>query len=143
MIVCPKCHKDLPDDSEFCIYCGRNLKHPELQEGGNPVGTGLKPNPRKNHLGRYSILLLILVVVIFDFILGTVFNTFGWNVKIVYWISFVLYLLCAGMAVFSMYVDAVDKKNGFEPTNETGLAIAAIVFAFVIILMNLQSVLLG
>ena len=142
MIECPKCHKDLPDDSEFCIYCGRNLKHPELSEGKEAVGLGLKENPRKNNLGRFSILLLILVVVVFDFALGTLFNSLGWNIKIIFWISFVLYLLCIAMAVFSMYVDSQDKKNGYEPTNETGLAIAAIVFAIVIILMNLQGVLL-
>ena len=32
MKVCPHCHKDLPDDSTFCIYCGKPLKKVSMKD---------------------------------------------------------------------------------------------------------------
>ena len=32
MKECPHCHKDLPDDSTFCIYCGRPIEKVKMKD---------------------------------------------------------------------------------------------------------------
>ena len=139
MKECPRCHKNLPDDSEFCQYCGYSLTG--KQKAGEEPAVVLKENPRKNEVGRYAVLLMIFTILVFDFILGTVFNAIGWNIKIVYYISFVLYIFSILLALFSLYVDHVDKKNGYLPSKHQNLALTAIVFSLLIMLLNYQQIL--
>lgn len=142
MINCPRCGKLLPDDSDFCQYCGKSITDPSIEESEDAAALRLKENPRKNNLGRYGILLMILTIIVFDFILGTVFNAFGWNIKIVYIISMIIYILCILLAVFSLYVDHTDRKNGYEPSANGAYAIATITVCIVVILLNLQQIIL-
>ncbi|MBQ3459767.1 MAG: zinc-ribbon domain-containing protein [Solobacterium sp.] len=142
MIVCPRCKKALPDDSDFCQYCGKSITDPNIEESPDAVGLSLKENPRPNHLGKYAILLMILTIIVFDFVLGTAFNAFGWNIKIVYIISMILYILSILLAALSLYVDYSDKKKGYEPSQNTLYAIAAITVSIVVILLNLQQIIL-
>ena len=139
MKECPRCHKNLPDDSEFCQYCGYSLTGKKSAEE-TPVSV-LKENPRKNEIGRYAVLLMILTVVVFDFVLGTLFSALQWNIKIVYYISSGLYVICILLALFSLYVDHVDKKNGYMPSKHQNLALTAIVFSLFIMLLNYQFIL--
>ena len=138
MKECPRCHKNLPDDSEFCQYCGYSLTGKQKEEEAVNV---LKENPRKNEVGRYAVLLMILTVVVFDFVLVTLFIALQWNIKIVYYISSGLYVLCILLALFSLYVDHVDKKNGYLPSQHQNLALTAIVFSLFIMLLNYQFIL--
>jgi hypothetical protein len=142
MKECPNCHKDLPEDSIFCQYCGISLTGQKRKDSKDGSNIKLKPNPRKNELGKYAIYLMILTVIVFDVALGAVFNAFGWNVKIVYILSSILYFLSIGLGLFSFYVDHVDQKNGYETSHNGGYALAAISISFVIFLVNLQGVLL-
>ena len=139
MKECPRCHKNLPDDSEFCQYCGYSLSGRKSAEE-TPVNV-LKENPRKNEVGRYAVLLMILTIVVFDFVLGTLFSALQWNIKIIYYISSGLYVICILLALFSLYVDHVDKKNGYMPSKHQNLALTAIVFSLFIMLLNYSHIL--
>ena len=44
MKVCPHCHKELPEDSEFCIYCGKSLLDNHKDENEK---SELHKNPRQ------------------------------------------------------------------------------------------------
>ena len=142
MLNCPRCGKLIPDDSDFCQYCGKSITDLSIEESQDAATQHLKENPRKNDLGKYAILLMVLTVIVFDFVLGTVFNALGWNVKIVYIISMIIYILCIVLAVMSLLVDRSDKKKGYEPSNNFAYAIAAVTLSIVIILLNLQGVIL-
>lgn len=142
MITCPRCSKNLPDDSDFCQYCGKSITNPDIEECEDAASVRLKDNPRPNNLGRYAILLMVLTLIVFDFVLGTVFNALGWNIKGIYIISLILYAVCIALALFSLYVDHTDKKKGYEPSRNGALAIAAITVSIVIILLNLQQIIL-
>ena len=139
MKECPRCHKYLPDDSEFCQYCGYSLNGKQTAEE-TPANV-LKENPRKNEIGRYAVLLMIFTVLAFDFVLGTLFNGLQWNVKIVYYISTALYVVSILLALFSLYIDHVDRKNGYLPSKHQNLAMTAIVFSLLIMLLNYRYVL--
>ena len=139
MKECPRCHKNLPDDSEFCQYCGYSLTGKKSTEE-TPVNV-LKENPRKNEVGRYAVLLMILTIVVFDFVLGTLFSALQWNIKIIYYLSSGLYVICILLALFSLYVDHVDKKNGYMPSKHQNLALTAIVFSLFIMLLNYSHIL--
>ena len=39
-LTCPKCKKDLPPESAFCMHCGRNLTTPVRKPRTRPNGTG-------------------------------------------------------------------------------------------------------
>lgn len=143
MLTCPRCHKNIPDDSVYCQYCGKSILDSFVEEAEDAATIHLKENPRPNQLGRYAILLMILTIVVFDFVLGGVFQSLHWNYRIVYIISMIIYIVVILLAVFSIYVDHVDKKNGYEPSSNTALAVAAITISIVVILLNLQNIILA
>ena len=139
MKECPRCHKNLPDDSEFCQYCGYSLTGKKKPEEEPAIV--LKENPRKNEIGRYAVLLMIFTVLAFDLALATLFSILNWNIKIVYYVSFVLYIFSILLALFSLYVDHVDRKNGYMPSKHQNLALTAIVFSLLIMMLNYTNIL--
>ena len=45
-IICPKCKQDLPEDSQFCHFCGANIEAPViLPEENKPQETIIEPSP--------------------------------------------------------------------------------------------------
>ena len=48
MKVCPHCHKDLPDDSTFCIYCGKPLKKVSMKERSGFKARGFRKSKRED-----------------------------------------------------------------------------------------------
>lgn len=53
-MICPKCGKELPEGTKFCIYCGIKLELPTAPVKEEPVETGPKPDQQvasqQNHV---------------------------------------------------------------------------------------------
>lgn len=148
MKQCPYCHKDLPDDSTFCVYCGKPLKkidNKELKKSGSKkesYTSGLKHNPRENSWGKLGLMLFLIALIGLDFIVATVINAFGVDSKFVFYISLVLYIGAMICGALSFLVDHKDKKRGYEPNGSTGMAMISIFLSFYIILVNVSNVIL-
>lgn len=59
MANCIRCHRDIPDDSRFCLYCGRRQgTAPQRKKARRPRGTGsitkTTGHPSKPYLARLS-----------------------------------------------------------------------------------------
>ncbi|MEG0275712.1 MAG: zinc ribbon domain-containing protein [Coprobacillus sp.] len=153
MKQCPHCHKDLPDDSTFCIYCGKpiekinkdfieNEEVLDSKQKNQGVQTTLKVNPHNNHWGKIGVLLFLIALIGFDFVLATVLNAFNINYYFVFIISFILYILSIACGIFSLVIDYLDKKKGYEPNGSFGFSMVAIGLSFYIALINLTSVIM-
>lgn len=86
-MVCPYCHKEIPEDSIYCYHCGKELSNKQKHSS-----IKLKKNPHENSFAKLGLLLFFIALFGFDFILGTIFKTVGINIKIPYMISTVLYV---------------------------------------------------
>ena len=68
-MFCPNCGKEIPDDSKFCLYCGKQLK------AKSHLGSSLAPPPtRKSPLFKPIdvILIAILVVAVTIYVISTI-----------------------------------------------------------------------
>lgn len=139
MKVCPHCHKDLPEDSIFCIYCGKPVDEIIEDDKKSKKEKKLKKNSRENNFSKLGLLLFFIGLIGCDFILGTVLNATNGNTSIAFMISFVLYILSFACGVASLLVDRSDVKKGFEPTGNKGFAYACICLSLYITLINLSQ----
>lgn len=154
MKVCPHCHKDLPDDSTFCTYCGKPLEKvsmKDLEKAKEKISKqremekndpSLKCNPRENNWSRLGLMLFLISLIGLDFIVGSILGTFGMSVKIVFIISLIGYVCAIGCGGMSFFIDYQDKKKGFQPNGNSKFAIVAIVMSIYIALLNLSTVIL-
>ena len=56
-------------------------------------------------------------------------------------ISSCLYIIAIGCGFMSILLDHKDKKNGYLPNGNYGMALVSMVMSFYVILVNLNSVL--
>lgn len=140
MKECPHCHKDLPNDSVFCYHCGKAID--EIPEKKEDKVKKFKKNPRTNSWSHLGLMLFFIGLIGFDFIIGTVVNAFGGNVKIPYIISTFLYIAAIVCGILSLQVDKQDMKKGYEANGNKNYAYISIFSSILIILINLSQVIL-
>lgn len=140
MKTCPYCHKGIPEDSKFCYHCGKEIDQNALEKASKEKR--LKKNPRQNIWAKIGLFLFFVGMIVFDFILGTMFNAIGIDPKIPYYISSVLYVLAILCGIASMRTDQQDKKRGYQPTGNQKYAYVAICMSVFIALVNLTQVIL-
>ena len=138
MKECPPCHKDIPNDSLFCYHCGKSLEEIKEEKNDEPK---LKKNPRKNSWSKLGMMLFFIALIIFDFIIGTVFNALGGTVKIPYIISLCLYIGAMICGILSIYVDKTDIKKGYEPNGNKNFAYISIFLSIFVALTNITQIL--
>ncbi len=139
MKQCQYCHKDLPDDSKFCIYCGKDLsenKEKKLEE------EKYKKNNSRNYWGKIGVLSFFFALIIIDFIVATVASEIGMNIKLMFMISSIIYLFAIICGILSFYKDYMDKKNGYEQIGNKNLALVSIFMSAYVLLINLTNVIL-
>ena len=154
MKVCPHCHKDLPDDSTFCIYCGKPLQKVNIKDlekakekiskerQENQKDSSLKHNPRENSWSKLGIMIFLISLIGLDFIVSSIVSTLGMDVKIIFIISMVGYIAAIGCGIMSFVIDHQDKTKGFQPNGNSKFAMVAIIMSGYIALLNLVSVIL-
>jgi F0F1-type ATP synthase assembly protein I len=144
MRECPHCHKDLPDDSEYCTYCGTPLSKEAVQNKKvEDLNDERKENPNPSNLGKFSLFVTLFGVIVLDFILGsTVATITNTSAKWVFIISLFVYITAIVLAVMSLIKDVRDRRNGFKDSGNSMYAVAAIVFSTMIALVNLSNVIL-
>ena len=141
MKECPHCHKDIPNDSVYCYHCGKAVD--DIVESKNDKQEKkLKKNPRPNSWGKLGMLLFFVGMLVFDFIIGTVMNALGGNVKIPYIISMILYIGAMVCGVMSLYIDKQDLKKGYSPNGNKNYAYISIFLSLFVMLANLTQVIL-
>ncbi len=79
-MVCPYCHKEIPEDSVYCYHCGKELNKQQKQNSNN-----LKKNPHENSFAKLGLLLFFIALFGFDFVLGTIFNPLYDQHSIICW----------------------------------------------------------
>lgn len=139
MKQCQYCHKGLPDDSKFCIYCGKDLsenKEKKLEE------EKYKKNNSRNYWGKIGVLSFFFALIIIDFIFATVASAIGMNIKLMFMISSIIYLFAIISGILSFYKDYMDKKNGYEQIGNKNLALISIFMSAYVLLINLTNVIL-
>lgn len=139
MKQCQYCHEDLPDDSKFCIYCGKDLsenKEKKLKE------EKYKKNNSRNYWGKIGALSFFFALIIIDFIVATVASEIGMNIKLMFMISSIIYLFAIICGILSFYKDYMDKKNGYEQIGNKNLALVSIFMSAYVLLINLTNVIL-
>ncbi len=87
-------------------------------------------------------MLFLIGLIGFDFIIGTVVNALGGNVKIPYIISAIIYIIAIICGVLSLYTDKQDLKKGYEPNGNKNYAYVSIFLSIFIILVNLSQIIL-
>ena len=154
MKECPYCHKDLPDDSTFCTYCGKPLQKVSMQDlekakeklekerENQKIDPSLKHNPRQNSWSKLGLMLFLISLIGLDFIVGSIVGTLGMNTKFVFIISMIGYIAAIGCGVMSFVIDHQDKKRGFQPNGNSKFAMVAIIMSGYIALLNLSTVIL-
>lgn len=154
MKVCPYCHKDLPDDSTFCIYCGKPITKTSMKElekakekiskeiENKKYDPALKHNPRENNWSKLGLLIFLVSVIGLDFIGATAINAIDINTQFIFIISFVGYICAIGCGIMSLVIDYQDKKKGYRPNGNSKFAFVAIVMGIYIALLNLTTVIL-
>ena len=152
MKVCPHCHKDLPDDSTFCIYCGKPLKKvsmKDLEKAKEKISKqremekndpSLKHNPRENSWSKLGLMIFLISLIGLDFIVATIVNGLGMNSKFIFIISLIGYICAIGCSVMSFIIDYQDKKKGYQPNGNSKFAMVAVVMSVYIALLNLSTV---
>lgn len=141
MKTCPNCYKDLPDDAEFCTYCGKPLSESKIKERKNEKSK-LKKNTRKNNWAMLGLSLLLLGLVVFDFIFPIIIDAFSGKSVFPFYISFVLYMISIVCGGLSLYIDRKDKKAGYEPNGNKSYAYVCICVSLFVALVNLSQVIL-
>lgn len=53
-MICTKCKKEIPDESIFCMYCGKNLSPPKKTRHANGEGCAWKPAGSKTWKARVT-----------------------------------------------------------------------------------------
>lgn len=139
MKECPHCHKDIPHDSIYCYHCGKSIE--EIEEK-NEETIKLKKNPRKNSWDKLGMMLFFIGLLVFDFVIGTIINAIGGNVKIPYIISLCLYIGAIVCGILSLYIDRTDLKKGYEPNGNKNFAYVCIFVSFFVALANFTQILL-
>ncbi|MCD8027747.1 MAG: zinc ribbon domain-containing protein [Erysipelotrichaceae bacterium] len=150
MIECPHCHKDLPDDSIYCIYCGEPVKkitQKDLEKAKKRIeeekkDPNLKDNPRKNNWSKLGLLIFFVCLVGLDFLLATVLEAMEFNSTFVFFISFIGYVIACACGIMSLVIDYQDKKKGYQPNGNTSMAWVDICISIYIALVNLTNVIL-
>ncbi|WP_028041804.1 zinc-ribbon domain-containing protein [Candidatus Stoquefichus massiliensis] len=154
MKECPYCHKDLPDDSTFCTYCGKPLQKVSMQDlekakeklekerENQKIDPSLKHNPRQNSWSKLGLMLFLISLIGLDFIVGSIVGTLGMNTRFVFIISMIGYIGAIGCGVMSFVIDHQDKKRGFQPNGNSKFAMVAIIMSGYIALLNLSTVIL-
>ena len=154
MKVCPYCHKDLPDDSTFCIYCGKPLEKVSMKDlekakekitkerDKEKFDPSLKKNPRENSWSKLGLMIFLISLIGLDFIVATIVNGLSIDSKIVFIISFIGYVCAIGCGIMSLIIDYQDKKKGYRPSGNSKFAFVAIVMSVYIALLNLTTVIL-
>ena len=154
MKVCPHCHKDLPNDSTFCTYCGKPIEKismKDLEKAKDKISKerdaekydpSLKKNPRENSWSKLGLMLFLISLIGLDFIVATVVNAMGLDSSIIFIISFIGYLGAIGCGIMSMLIDRQDKKKGYCPNGNGKFAMVTIVMGMYIALLNLSTVIL-
>lgn len=154
MKECPYCHKDLPEDSTFCMYCGKPLQKVSIQDlekaknqiekerEAQKADPTLKHNPRENSWSKLGLMLFLISLIGLDFIVGSIVGTLGMETKFVFIISMVGYIGAIGCGIMSFVIDRQDKKNGFQPNGNSKFAMVAIIMSGYIALLNLTTVIL-
>lgn len=154
MKECPYCHKDLPDDSTFCTYCGKPLQKVSMQDlekakeklekerENQKIDPSLKHNPRQNSWSKLGLMLFLISLIGLDSIVGSIVGTLGMNTRFVFIISMIGYIGAIGCGVMSFVIDHQDKKRGFQPNGNSKFAMVAIIMSGYIALLNLSTVIL-
>lgn len=138
MKSCPYCHKDLPDDAQFCTYCGQALEKKSKKE----KDIHLQKNPRKNSWALLGLLLLGIGLFGFDFIFSMLINALHGNVKISFYISLILYIVSILCGAMSLYIDRKDRKSGYQPNGHKSYAYVCICVSLFVALMNFTQVIM-
>lgn len=152
MKVCPHCHKELPDDSTFCTYCGKMIEKvsmKDLEKAKENISkemtkkdSHLKQNPRENSWGKLALMIFLVSLIGLDFIVATVINALGMDSKFIFIISFICYIFAIGCAIMSFVIDYQDKKKGYQPNGNGKFSMVAMAMGIYIALLNLTTVIL-
>lgn len=143
MKVCPHCHKDIPDDSIYCTYCGQAIENKNSQNEDKIIKKPqLKENPHHNIFGRLGVFLFFVGLFGFDFILATIVQNIVGNAQFVFIISTIIYSLAIICGLFCLYIDHKDKKKGYEPNGGIQFAILSIVMSLYTIIININAIFL-
>ena len=123
MKVCPHCHKDLPDDSTFCIYCGKPLKKvsmKDLEKAKEKISKqremekndpSLKHNPREKSWSKLGLMIFLISLIGLDFIVATIVNGLGMNSKFIFIISLIGYICAIGvLSCLLLLIIKIRKK---------------------------------
>lgn len=154
MKECPYCHKDLPEDSTFCSYCGKPLQKvsmKDLEKAKEKIekerevkktDPSLKRNPRENSWSKLGLMLFLISLIGLDFVVGSIVGSLGMETKIIFIISMIGYIGAIGCGVMSFVIDHQDKQKGFQPNGNSKFAMVAIIMSGYIALLNLTTVIL-
>ncbi|MDD8048436.1 MAG: zinc ribbon domain-containing protein [Thomasclavelia sp.] len=140
MKECPYCHKDIPNDSQFCYHCGKELNGKKEEEKSKEKK--LKKNPHQNSWGKLGLMLFFIGLLVFDFVISTVVGALGGNTKIPFIISLFIYIGSIVCGILSLRVDKQDRNKGYEPNGNKNYAYISIFLSIFIALVNLSQVIL-
>lgn len=135
-MVCPYCHKEIPEDSVYCYHCGKELNKQQNQNSNN-----LKKNTHENSFAKLGLLLFFIALFGFDFVLGTIFKTIGINIKIPYMISTLLYVGAIICGILSLKLDKKDEQKGYQPTGNKNYAYISVFASIFVTLANIATIL--
>ena len=74
-MICKKCNHKLPDDSEFCQYCGNTITNPNISDKGRDCDFGVKSknvNYRTNNNGKKQKIAIIATLILLAIVALTV-----------------------------------------------------------------------
>lgn len=134
---CPYCHKEIPEDSLYCYHCGKSLIEKKAS-----TDKKLKANPRENIFSKLGLFLFFIALFGFDFVLGTIFKTVGFNIKIPYIMSTLLYIGAILCGIFSLKLDKKDQQRGYQATGNKNYAYISVFASIFVALANVTSILL-
>ncbi|MFV0255010.1 MAG: zinc ribbon domain-containing protein [Erysipelotrichaceae bacterium] len=140
MKKCPKCHKNLPNDSIFCTYCGGEINKILIEQKNQLIEEKVERNPKKNSWGKLAILLFLFGVVICDLIIATILANLNIDAKPVFIVSLFCYICAIICGFLSFVVDSKDKKQGYQPNGNSNLAMVSIAMSIFVALLNITNV---
>lgn len=142
MKLCQYCECHVVDDSIYCTHCGQQIADIEQIKEPKETTVSLHKSSKPNEWGKLGLMIFLVSLFLFDGFLATLIAALQSDPKIIFIISFLLYLLAIVCGILSFIHDHKDKKHGFEPSGSSGCAIVAIVISGYIAMMNLSSVIL-